>query len=73
MSLFRNTRNAKHRFTVPKDARPYKKGWLCKCPAHEDTNPSFIINVKQDGSHYGHCLAGCTWDDLKPYAERYYD
>jgi hypothetical protein len=66
-------RSFRYKFAIPQDAKPYRNGWLCKCPAHNDRTASFLINIKEDGSHYGHCFAGCSWDDLKPYAERYYD
>src|ERR1700704_1825792 len=37
-------------------------GWVAKCPAHEDRNPSLSITDVQDGNArvLVHCHAGCT-------------
>lgn len=34
-------------------------GWTCRCPAHEDTNPSLTIDIGKDGGVLWHCHAGC--------------
>lgn len=55
--------------------KPLQKGWLSRCPAHEDGNPSLKIDEGRDWINL-HCYAGCsydsirealgaTWDDLK--------
>lgn len=36
------------------------RGWMAKCPAHDDANPSLSINVGQDGTVLVHCHAGCA-------------
>ncbi len=33
-------------------------GWVAKCPAHEDSNPSLSIKLV-DGKILAHCYAGC--------------
>lgn len=35
-------------------------GWICACPAHEDTNPSLSVTVGDDERILLHCHAGCT-------------
>ncbi|TXH12059.1 MAG: virulence-associated protein E [Hyphomicrobiaceae bacterium] len=35
------------------------QGWLAKCPAHDDANPSLSINVGKDGTVLVYCHAGC--------------
>lgn len=34
-------------------------GWMARCPAHEDRNPSLSI-TERDGRVLLHCHAGCT-------------
>jgi AAA domain-containing protein len=38
------------------------KGWLAKCPAHEDRRPSLTIDEGSDGRALVKCHAGCTLD-----------
>lgn len=40
-------------------ARPSGKGWLAKCPAHDDREPSLTIDEGADGRALPHCHAGC--------------
>jgi hypothetical protein len=35
-------------------------GWSCRCPAHDDCNPSLSLNAGDDGKALIHCHAGCT-------------
>ena len=37
-------------------------GWCCRCPAHDDRNPSLSINAGEDGRALVNCHAGCTVD-----------
>ncbi len=37
-------------------------GWCCKCPAHDDRNPSLSIHAGDDGRALVNCHAGCTVD-----------
>jgi putative DNA primase/helicase len=37
-------------------------GWNCRCPAHDDRNPSLSIHAGDDGRVLMHCHAGCTID-----------
>jgi len=39
-------------------------GWTCRCPAHEDRNPSLSINAGSDGSVLVHCHAGCSVESV---------
>jgi len=37
-------------------------GWSCRCPAHDDRNPSLSIHAGDDGRALVHCHRGCTVD-----------
>lgn len=37
-------------------------GWCCRCPAHDDWNPSLSIHAGDDGRALVNCHAGCTVD-----------
>ncbi len=39
--------------------KPRGKGWIVRCPAHDDRNPSLSITEGQDGRILIHCHAGC--------------
>lgn len=36
------------------------EGWVARCPAHDDTNPSLSIGEGRDGRILLNCHAGCT-------------
>jgi KaiC/GvpD/RAD55 family RecA-like ATPase len=38
-------------------------GWMARCPAHEDKNPSLAI-AEEDGKILIHCHAGCATEDV---------
>jgi len=42
------------------DVRETGKGYLAKCPVHEDQNPSLKIDQGDDGRVLLHCHAGCS-------------
>jgi putative DNA primase/helicase len=44
-------------------ARRSGKGWMAKCPAHDDRNPSLSIS-EVDGKVLVHCQAGCPQRDV---------
>jgi hypothetical protein len=37
-------------------------GWSCRCPAHDDRDPSLSIDAGDDGRALVNCHAGCTVD-----------
>jgi len=39
-------------------------GWMARCPAHEDRNPSLSIFRGEDGRALLHCHAGCKTKDI---------
>ncbi len=39
-------------------------GWTCRCPAHDDRNPSLSIHAGDDGRTLLHCHAGCALPDV---------
>ncbi len=46
------------------EGRRSGKGWIAKCPAHEDNKPSLSIGVGRNGRPLVHCFSGCTQDEL---------
>jgi hypothetical protein len=44
------------------DARRNGKGYMARCPAHEDRRPSLSITEGDDGRVLLHCHGGCTVD-----------
>jgi hypothetical protein len=42
--------------------RKASAGWCCRCPAHDDRNPSLSIHAGDDGRALVNCHAGCTVD-----------
>lgn len=44
------------------DARPAGKGFMARCPAHEDHTASLSIGTGEDGRVLLHCHAGCELD-----------
>lgn len=44
------------------EARKAGAGWTCRCPAHDDRNPSLSIHAGDDGRALVNCHAGCTVD-----------
>jgi len=46
------------------DARRSGKGWIAKCPAHDDRKPSLSIDEGTDGRALIKCHAGCSTDDV---------
>ena len=44
--------------------RPNSNGWMAKCPAHDDLNPSLSIQVGADGRTLLKCHAGCAAADI---------
>lgn len=41
------------------------RGWLCRCPAHDDKTPSLSVATGRDGRLLLTCFAGCTFDDVR--------
>lgn len=39
-------------------------GWIARCPAHDDANPSLSINEGRDQPVLLKCRAGCTTEDI---------
>jgi len=40
-------------------ARKAGSGWIARCPAHDDQNPSLFLSTGKDGKVLLHCHAGC--------------
>lgn len=38
--------------------------WLCRCPAHDDKDPSLSVKDKPGGGVLVHCFAGCSQEDV---------
>ena len=39
-------------------------GWMARCPAHEDKDPSLSISLGEDGRLLVHCFAGCSNEQI---------
>lgn len=39
-------------------------GGVCRCPAHDDRNPSLSVSDGDDGRPLLHCHAGCSFEDV---------
>ena len=39
-------------------------GWIARCPAHDDRNPSLSITEGDDGRVLVRCHAGCTTEQI---------
>jgi len=46
------------------NAKRSGKGWIAKCPAHDDREPSLSINEGADGRALLKCHAGCATNDV---------
>lgn len=42
------------------DPRSSGSGWITRCPAHDDHNPSLSVSEGADGRALFNCLAGCS-------------
>ena len=50
-------------------ARRSGRGWVARCPAHEDRTPSLSIRGTEDGRLLLHCFAGCSWSAIRTALE----
>ena len=48
--------------------RPSGDGWVARCPAHDDHNPSLSIR-KGDDEWLLHCHAGCATENVVAAAD----
>ena len=46
-------------------AKPNGRGWMARCPAHDDRTPSLSIAQGDDGRVLLKCHAGCTHNGPK--------
>lgn len=42
----------------------YGNGYMARCPAHDDKNPSLKLTELSDGRILIHCFAGCATHDV---------
>jgi hypothetical protein len=40
------------------------RGWMARCPAHEDRSPSLSVRVADDGKLLLHDFGGCRLEDI---------
>jgi hypothetical protein len=45
-------------------ARRVGRGWIARCPAHEDRSPSLSIREGEGSRVLLHCFAGCTVESI---------
>jgi len=41
------------------------RGWLCRCPAHQDREPSLTLTDGDNGRPVVKCWAGCTFEEVR--------
>jgi hypothetical protein len=46
------------------DGRKTGRGWMARCPAHNDREPSLSIRETDDGKVLVHCHAGCDQEHV---------
>ncbi len=46
------------------DVRKNGKGWMARCPAHDDNNASLSIGVGEGGQILLYCHAGCSFESV---------
>lgn len=46
------------------EPKPAGRGWCCRCPAHDDRNPSLSLCAGDDGRALLNCHAGCPVDAI---------
>lgn len=46
------------------DGRKHGKEWVCRCPAHDDTNPSLWVTETSEQKLLVHCFSGCEQADV---------
>jgi uncharacterized ParB-like nuclease family protein len=44
--------------------KQYGNGYICRCTAHEDKNPSLSASIGKDGKILLYCFAGCHYKDI---------
>lgn len=42
-----------------------RRGWLARCPAHEDKGPSLSVANGTDGRLLLHCFGGCSFVEIR--------
>jgi putative DNA primase/helicase len=50
--------------------KEYRNGWKCRCPAHDDTDPSLSVSEGPGGKTLLRCHAGCEQEDIIRELER---
>ena len=60
------SREVLHSHAVRIDPRPERtaKGWLVRCPCHDDHDPSLSLWLDGGNELHIHCFAGCRFTDL---------
>ncbi len=46
------------------EVRRSGRGWMARCPAHDDREPSLSVREGDDGRILVHCFAGCSVGDI---------
>ncbi len=54
-------RDIRHVLSQLEAVRRRGAGWVARCPAHEDREPSLSIGIGREGSVLLHCFAGCAF------------
>jgi hypothetical protein len=50
--------------SLVQNVRVTPRGWIGRCPAHQDKSPSLSIREEDNGQILLHCFAGCPTDEV---------
>jgi hypothetical protein len=57
-------RDVRHVLSRLEAVRRCGAGWVARCPAHEEREPSLSIGIGREGTVLLHCFAGCSFPDI---------
>ena len=62
--MLRNQESLQKLLNRLESVKKLKDGWIARCPAHDDRNPSLSVSEGTGGRVLVHCFAGCKYDSV---------